>query len=59
MFDSDVVLEAVKEAGVHANVAGVAGGEVFVSDGLFSVLLDVLRAAHEAWLPGYMSVPKA
>jgi hypothetical protein len=53
------VLEAAKEAGVHANVAGVAGGETFASTGLFSVSLDALRAAHEAWLPGYMNAPKA
>ena len=57
--DPDAVLEAAKEAGVHANLAGVAGGNVFASKDLFSVPLDALRTAHEAWLPGYMNAPKA
>ena len=55
----DRTVEAAKEAGVHAGVAGVAGGEAFASDGLFSVSLEALRTAHEAWMPGYMNAPKA
>jgi phosphoribosylformylglycinamidine synthase len=52
--DPEAVLAAAKEAGVHANLAGVAGGEAFASLGLFSVPLETLRTAHEAWLPGFM-----
>jgi phosphoribosylformylglycinamidine (FGAM) synthase-like enzyme len=52
--DPDAVLAAAKEAGVHANLAGVAGGTAFASTGLFSIPLDALRTAHEAWLPGFM-----
>jgi len=32
----------------------VAGGNDFASTGLFSIPLDTLRTAHEAWLPGFM-----
>jgi phosphoribosylformylglycinamidine (FGAM) synthase-like enzyme len=52
--DPDAVLAAAKEAGVHANLAGVAGGDAFASTGLFSIPLETLRTAHEAWLPGFM-----
>jgi phosphoribosylformylglycinamidine synthase II len=52
--DPDAVLAAAKEAGVHANLAGVAGGDAFASTGLFSIPMDALRAAHEAWLPSFM-----
>ena len=57
--DPDAVLEAAQAAGVHASLAGVAGGEAFASAGLFSIPLAALRTAHEAWLPGYMNAPKA
>jgi phosphoribosylformylglycinamidine synthase len=52
--DPDAVLAAAKEAGVHANLAGMAGGNAFASADLFSISLDALRTAHEAWLPGFM-----
>jgi len=52
--DPDAVLVAAKEAGVSASLAGVAGGEDFASTGLFSIPLETLRAAHEAWMPGFM-----
>ena len=52
--DPDALLAAAKEAGVHANLAGVAGGDAFASTDLFSIPLETLRAAHEAWLPGFM-----
>ncbi len=43
----------------HVNVAevGVAGGRDFGSEGLFSIPLDDLRAAHEGWLPALMNAP--
>jgi hypothetical protein len=53
------VLEAAKEAGVHANLAPASRRECFASKDLFSVSLDALRTAHEAWMPGYMNAPKA
>ena len=52
--DPDAVLAEAKAAGVHASIAGVATGEAFASTDLFSIPMDVLREAHEAWLPGFM-----
>ena len=43
-------------AGVHASVAGQAGGDALASaQGLFSLPLAVLREAHEGWMPAYMA----
>jgi phosphoribosylformylglycinamidine synthase len=51
----DLVAKA-KAAGLHAGVAGLAGGEALTTtDGLFSVSLASLRDAHEGWMPGYMA----
>jgi phosphoribosylformylglycinamidine synthase len=52
--DPAPVLEAAKAAGVHASLAGTAGGGEFSSPGLFAIPLAELRAANEGWLPGYM-----
>ena len=53
--DPEALLAAAKEAGVQACVAGVAGGDVFASGDLFSIPLETLRDAHEAWMPGFMA----
>ena len=55
--DAAPLLEAAKAAGVHASLAGQAGGEALVSGGLFAIELKALRAAHEGWLPAYMAGP--
>ena len=50
--------ELLADAGaahVHAMVVGEVGGEAFASKELFSIALPALRAAHEGWLPDYMS----
>ena len=52
--DPESLLKAAAEAGLHASVVGQAGGDAFASKGLFSIPMDKLRTAHEAWLPGYM-----
>jgi phosphoribosylformylglycinamidine synthase len=57
--DPDVVIQAAHAAGVHASVAGHAGGDSFASEGLFSIELKALKAANEGWLPAYMSGPAA
>jgi phosphoribosylformylglycinamidine synthase len=44
-------------AGVPASVVGAAGGDAVAVEGLFSVPLERLRAAHEGWLPAYMGEP--
>ena len=53
--DPAPLLEAAKAAGVHASLAGTAGGDEFSSPELFSIALSELRAANEGWLPNYMS----
>ena len=53
--DPDALLQAAKTAGVHASLAGSAGGEALESPGLFSIPLEELRAANEGWLPAFMS----
>jgi phosphoribosylformylglycinamidine synthase len=53
--DPETLIARAKAAGVHAIVAGSAGGDAFASRELFSVPLAELRAAHEGWLPSYMN----
>jgi phosphoribosylformylglycinamidine synthase len=53
--DPEPILAAARAAGVPASLAGAAGGEAVASEGLFSVSLAELRAAHEGWLPGFMA----
>jgi phosphoribosylformylglycinamidine synthase II len=53
--DPDALIAKAHAAGVHASVAGRAEGEALASaQGLFSVPLATLRAAHEGWMPAYM-----
>jgi phosphoribosylformylglycinamidine synthase len=48
------LIAKARAAGLHALVAGQAGGDALVSTGLFNVPLQALRDAHEGWMPGYM-----
>jgi phosphoribosylformylglycinamidine synthase len=48
------LLAAAKAAGLTATIVGQAGGQDLAVDGLFTLPLDQLRAAHEGWLPAYM-----
>ena len=52
--DPGPILGAAKAAGVHAIVAGAVGGDAFGSKELFSIPLEKLRKANEAWMPAYM-----
>jgi phosphoribosylformylglycinamidine synthase len=52
--DPEGILAEARAAGVHAIVAGEAGGDAFASRELFSVNLGDLRAAHEGWMPRWM-----
>ncbi len=53
--DPHGLIAKAKVAGVHASLAGRAGGEALASDqGLFSLPLAALREAHEGWMPAYM-----
>ena len=49
------VLKAAAKAGVPAAVVGKVEGEALAATGLFTIPLDDLRRAHEAWLPRFMS----
>jgi phosphoribosylformylglycinamidine synthase len=53
--DPEGLLAEAKAAGVHAIVAGEAGGTEFASRELFHLPLTDLRAAHEGWLPALMA----
>jgi phosphoribosylformylglycinamidine synthase len=53
--DPDALIAAAHKAGVHASIAGRAGGTDFSSEaGLFRIPLAMLTQAHEGWLPAYM-----
>jgi phosphoribosylformylglycinamidine synthase II len=53
--EPEALIGRAQAAGIHASVAGKAGGEVFASAaGLFSIPLSRLREANESWLPRYM-----
>jgi phosphoribosylformylglycinamidine synthase len=52
--DPAPILSAAREADVPALVIGRAAGEAVAVEGLFSLPLAELRAAHEGWLPAYM-----
>ena len=54
--DPGALIAKGNAAGLHASVAGQAGGDAFASAaGLFSVPLQTLRDAHEGWMPGFMA----
>jgi len=48
------VLKAAAKAGVPAAVIGKVEGEALSAPGLFSIPLETLRKAHEAWMPAFM-----
>jgi len=50
-----LALTAAEAAGVAASRVGAAGGRALAFAGVFDVPLAELRAAHEAWMPAYMS----
>ena len=53
--DAAPVLEAARAAGVPAAAIGTTGGLALTLPGGQPISLDGMRAAHEAWLPGYMA----
>ena len=52
---ADEVLADAAKAGVPAALLGYSGGPSLIVKGLVSLKLSDIKAAHEAWLPGYMS----
>ncbi|HEV7354013.1 MAG TPA: phosphoribosylformylglycinamidine synthase subunit PurL [Brevundimonas sp.] len=57
------LLDAAREAGLHASVVGHAGGTDFASAGpkgeLFRIPLAHLREMHESWMPTWMDGPRS
>ena len=51
---AEPILAAAQEAGVPAASIGVTGGGSLTLPGGGPISLDVLRTAHEDWLPAYM-----
>jgi phosphoribosylformylglycinamidine synthase subunit PurL len=50
----EALLAAARGAGVPARVIGVVGGGALTLPGAGAISVKELRAANEAWLPGYM-----
>ena len=55
--DPRPVLNAAREAGLVADILGDATGDAIALEGVFSLPLADLRAAHEGWMPAYMGEP--
>jgi phosphoribosylformylglycinamidine synthase subunit PurL len=53
--DPETVLASARAAGVPAQVIGMVGGAALTLPGAGAISVDTLRAANEAWLPGYMA----
>ena len=57
-----MILDAAREAGLHASVVGHAVGSDFASAGpkgeLFRIPLAHLREMHEGWMPAWMDGPR-
>jgi phosphoribosylformylglycinamidine synthase len=52
--DPRAVLAAAAAAGVPARVIGTVGGAALTLPGAGAISVNALKAANEAWLPGYM-----
>ena len=53
--DPETIFEAARAAGVSAYAIGSVGGVALTVSGAGAISVDALRAANEAWLPGYMA----
>ena len=52
--DAKAIVSKAQAAGVPARSIGHAGGSSLSVEEAFSIPLDKLRSAHEAWMPTYM-----
>ncbi len=52
--EPDAMLEAARAAGVAARVIGMVAGVALTLSGAGAISVNALKAANEAWLPGYM-----
>ena len=53
--DPDAVLAAAKNKSIYAQRIGTVGGSELTLPGAGAISVAELKAANEAWLPGYMS----
>ena len=56
--DQDVAADILYEAGaigIPAVMLGVTGGDALILPGRQAISVKQLKAAHEAWLPDYMT----
>src|SRR5271155_1205154 len=53
--DPQAVLQAARAAGVPTRVIGVVDGASLTLPGAGAISVNALKAANEAWLPGYMA----
>jgi phosphoribosylformylglycinamidine synthase subunit PurL len=53
--EPDPVIEAAQAAGVPTRIIGVVGGVSLTLPGAGAISVDALKAANEAWLPGFMA----
>jgi phosphoribosylformylglycinamidine synthase subunit PurL len=53
--DPAVMLAAARAKGVPARLIGVVGGVALTLPGAGAISVNALKAANEAWLPGYMA----
>jgi phosphoribosylformylglycinamidine synthase len=52
---ADEIVAEAQKTGVPAVLLGYTGGAALTVKGLLSLKLSDIKAAHEAWLPGYMN----
>jgi phosphoribosylformylglycinamidine synthase len=52
--DPQALIDAARDAGLHASVVGKAGGDAFASKDLFSIPMAHLREWHEGWMPAWI-----
>jgi phosphoribosylformylglycinamidine synthase subunit PurL len=55
--DGSAIVAAAQKAGVPAQIIGRTGGAMLTLDDDYTISIEALRAAHEAWLPEYMATP--
>jgi phosphoribosylformylglycinamidine synthase subunit PurL len=53
--DPAIVLAAARAKGVPARLVGVVGGVALTLPNASAISVNALKAANEAWLPGYMA----
>jgi phosphoribosylformylglycinamidine synthase len=56
--EAAAILAEAKAAGIAAQRLGATGGDALTLPGEEPILTTALAAAHEAWLPDFMTAPR-